>query len=100
MARRSWSVTERRSRPGRVVGIAEGVATAVRRRQREREPRVHLFDVAGAPHALAPSEPGYDELIEVADQVLELTGARPGEPRPRTSSRAAKRSEAADEPAA
>jgi hypothetical protein len=93
-------VTERRPRSGRVVGIAEGVAAAVRRRQREREPRVVLFDAAGAARALAPSAPGYDELLEVAERTLELAGERAREPRPRSSARSSRKSDAADEPAA
>ena len=91
-------MTERRARTGRVVGIAEGVAAAVRRRQREREPRVVLFDGGGASRVIAPSAPGYDELLEVAERMLEPSGpAR--DPRPRSSSRA-ERPDAADEPAA
>jgi hypothetical protein len=65
-------VTERRARSGRVVGIAEGVAAAVRRRQREREPRVVLFDANGASRLVAPSAPGYDELLELADRMIDL----------------------------
>ena len=40
----------RESRKGpiaRAAGIAEGVASAMRRMQREREPRVLLYDEAG-----------------------------------------------------
>jgi hypothetical protein len=70
-------VTERRPRPGRMVGMAEGVAAAVRRRQRDREPRVVVFDRAGAPHLIAPSAPGYDAMLETAESMLELTGERP-----------------------
>lgn len=93
-------MTERRARSGRVVGIAEGVAAAVRRRQREREPRVVLYDAADAPHLVAPSAPGYDELLEVAERMLALSGDSAREPRPRSSSRADRRVERADEPAA
>lgn len=93
-------MTERRTRPGRVVGIAEGVAAAVRRRQREREPRVVLFDVAGVARVVAPSAPGYEELLDVAERMLELAGERTREPRPRSSSRSTRRPDDADEPAA
>lgn len=95
-------MTERRPRTGRVVGIAEGVAAAVRRRQREREPRVVLFDPAGTARVVAPSAPGYDELLDVADEMLALAGERAREPRPRSSSRSGRgrASGAADEPAA
>jgi hypothetical protein len=93
-------MSERRPRSGRVVGIAEGVAAAVRRRQREREPRVVLHDAAGGPRVVAPSAPGYDELLEVAERMLATTGEARREPRPRSSSRSERRSDAADEPAA
>lgn len=93
-------MTERRTRSGRVVGVAEGVAAAVRRRQREREPRVVLFDAVGTSRVVAPSAPGYDELFEVAERMVELAGERTREPRPRSSSRSSRASDAADEPAA
>jgi hypothetical protein len=71
-------VSERR-RSGRVVGIAEGVAATVRRRQREREPRVVLFDATGASWLVAPSAPGYDELLELADRMIAAgEESRPG----------------------
>jgi hypothetical protein len=91
-------MSERRQRSGRVVGIAEGVAVAVRRRQREREPRVVLYDATGAPRLVAPSAPGYDELLEVAERMLTFAGEGKRESRPRSSSRSGRRSEAADEP--
>lgn len=55
--------------------MAEGVAAAVRRRQRERQPRVMLYDTAGAPRTLAPAEPGYDELLETAEAMIDLVTA-------------------------
>jgi hypothetical protein len=93
-------MSDRRPRSGRVVGIAEGVAAAVRRRQREREPRVVVFDSSGAPRIVPPSAPGYDELLDVAERMLALTGDDAREPRPRSSSDADRSSDAADEPAA
>lgn len=64
-------MSDRRARPGRVVGIAESVAAAVRRRQRDREPRVLLIGRTGTAHHVAPSAAGYDELLAVADRMLE-----------------------------
>lgn len=52
--------------------MAEGVAAAVRRRQRERQPRVALYDRSGAPRTLAPAQPGYDELLETAEAMIAL----------------------------
>lgn len=93
-------MNERRPRPGRVVGIAEGVAAAVRRRQREREPRVVLFDEAGASRAIAPSAPGYDDLLEAAGRMFELAGEGARDPRPRSSSGPGRGAGEPDEPAA
>lgn len=59
-----------------MVGLAEGVATAVRRRQREREPRVVLYDGAGSPRLVAPSASGYDELIGAAERMAAEAGGR------------------------
>jgi hypothetical protein len=50
--------------------VAEGVAGAVRRRQRDREPRVVLYTAPGEPRLLAPGAKGYDDLLEVAEQIL------------------------------
>lgn len=58
--------------------MAEGVAAAVRRRQRERQPRVLLYDRSGVPRALAPAEPGYDELLETAEAMIDLAVSREG----------------------
>ncbi|HEV2074997.1 MAG TPA: hypothetical protein VGR10_02050, partial [Thermoleophilaceae bacterium] len=71
-------MTERRGRPGGVVGLAEGVAAAVRRRQREREPRVVVYAPDGAPTVVAPSAPGYDDMLDAAARMLEAM-TEPGE---------------------
>ncbi len=52
--------------------MAEGVAAAVRRRQRERGPRVLIYDPDGRSRSIAPSAPGYDELLGVAHEMVEL----------------------------
>jgi hypothetical protein len=56
--------------------VAEGVAAAVRRRQREREPRVVLYDRSGSGRVVAPAASGYDDLLETAGLMVEL--AAPG----------------------
>lgn len=58
-------------RSPRSSGMAEGVAAAVRRRQRERGPRVLIYDRNGRSRSIAPSAPGYDELINVANEMIE-----------------------------
>jgi hypothetical protein len=74
-------VNERRARAGRVVGIAESVAAAVRRRQRDREPRVLLVAANGTARTVAPSASGYDELLAIADRALELAAGAEMQPR-------------------
>lgn len=81
------------------MGIAEGVAAAVRRRQREREPRVIVLGGGGERRVVAPSAPGYDALLDVADAMLAAGGADSRAPRPRASQRSS-RGTRADEPAA
>ncbi len=56
----------------RATAVAEGVAGAVRRRQREREPRVLLYGAPGDPRLLPPGAKGQDALIDVAERLVEL----------------------------
>lgn len=56
----------------RATAVAEGVAGAMRRRQREREPRVLLYAGPGEPRLLPPGAKGQDELIEIAERLVEL----------------------------
>ena len=63
---------------GRATAVAEGVAAGVRRRQREREPRVLLYARPGEPRILAPGSKGQDRLLEVAEQMVALADAAEG----------------------
>lgn len=56
----------------RATAVAEGLAGAVRRRQRERQPRVLLYAAPGEPRLLAPGAKGHDELLAVAERMAEL----------------------------
>jgi len=62
---------------GRATAVAEGVAAAVRRRQRERGPRVLTYDEAGRARLLAPSARGYDRVLEVAERMVAVMDAEP-----------------------
>ena len=62
---------------GRATGIAEGVAAAMRRRQRSREPRVLVYDQLGHSRLLAPDSPHRDRILDVCDELVELTMPRP-----------------------
>lgn len=55
---------------------AGSVAAAVRRRQNERGPRVAVQDAAGHPRVIAPSAPGYDELLAIAERIVAVVEPR------------------------
>lgn len=57
---------------GRATAVAEGVAAAVRRRQRDREPRVLLYRRPGDPRLLPPGAKGHDEILELAERMVAL----------------------------
>jgi hypothetical protein len=66
---------ERRRGPiGRATGLAEGVAAAVRRAQRDRAPRVLLYDEAGISRTLQPDTAGYDLVLDACERLVELVG--------------------------
>jgi hypothetical protein len=73
---------ERKGPLGRATGIAEGVAAAVRRRQREREPRVLLYDEAGHSRLLRPEAREYGRVLEICDAMVELVSAPADEAAP------------------
>jgi hypothetical protein len=82
----------------RATYVAEGVATAMRRRQRDREPRVLLYRRPGDPRVLAPGAKGQDRVLEVAEQMVELVnGAEPQTRRERRAQRREARAEAKSE---
>jgi hypothetical protein len=72
-------VRERRGTVGRLAGLAEGVAAAGRRRQRERSPRVTLYDAEGDGRLLAPDSAEFNRIVAAAERMLELSdpGRRP-----------------------
>jgi hypothetical protein len=68
-------VRERRGPIGRATGLAEGVANAMRRMARDREPRVLVFDSDGYARLVQPDARGHDRVLEVAEQLVELVDA-------------------------
>lgn len=56
---------------GRVGDIAETLAAGARRRQQAREPKVLLYDERGEPSVLHAGMKGRDELVEIAERMLE-----------------------------
>jgi hypothetical protein len=70
-------VREKRKGPiSRAAGLAEGVAATMRRMQREREPRVLVYDPAGYARLVQPEARGHDRIMEVAGEMLGLVDGR------------------------
>jgi hypothetical protein len=70
-------VKEKRKGPlSRAAGIAEGMAATVRRMQREREPRVLVYDPSGYARLIQPEARGHDRIMEVAEEMLGLVAGR------------------------
>ena len=64
---------ERRGPIGRAVeGVAGGIAGTLRRRQREREPRAVVYDLAGHGRVVAPGSAAHERLVTVAERMVEL----------------------------
>jgi hypothetical protein len=64
-------VKEKRKGPiSRAAGLAEGVAATVRRMQREREPRVLVYDPAGYARLVQPEARGQAHIMEIAEQMV------------------------------
>ena len=59
------------------LGLAEGVANTVRRMQREREPRVLLYDATGYGRLLQPESRGFEQVLAVAQRRVELGASVP-----------------------
>jgi hypothetical protein len=70
-------VKEKRKGPlSRAAGLAEGMAATVRRLQREREPRVLVYDPAGYARLVQPEARGHDRIMEVAEEMLTQVAGR------------------------
>ena len=81
---------EKRKGPiGRAAGIAEGVAATVRRMQREREPRVLVYDETGYARLVQPNGRGYERLLETAEKMITLADEAETEAKSRRGRRAA-----------
>jgi hypothetical protein len=66
-------VKEKRKGPiGRAAGLAEGMANTMRRMQRDREPRVLLYDSTGYARLLQPNARGYESVIAVSERMVRL----------------------------
>jgi hypothetical protein len=80
---------EKRKGPiGRAAELAEGVAATVRRMQREREPRVLVYDETGYARLVQPNGRGHDRLLETAEKMVSLAAAAEAAAKPRRLRRA------------
>jgi hypothetical protein len=81
-------VKEKRKGPiGRAAELAEGVAATVRRLQREREPRVLVYDETGYARLVQPDGRGYERLLETAEMMVALVSQAEAEAKPRIARR-------------
>ena len=68
---------ERKGPLGRATDLAEGMAATMRRMARDREPRVLIYDSAGYARLVQPDARGYDRILDVSEQLLELGAEAP-----------------------
>lgn len=79
---------EKRKGPiGRAAGLAEGVAATVRRLQREREPRVLVYDETGYARLVQPNGRGYERIQETAERMVALVDQAESDAKPRRARR-------------
>jgi hypothetical protein len=87
-------VKDRRKGPiGRAAGLAGGVAATVRRLQREREPRLLVYDETGYARLVQPDGRGYERLLETAEKMVALVSQAEAD----AKSRAVRRMEKAED---
>ena len=73
---------DRRKGPiSRAAGLAENMAATVRRMQREREPRVLVYDPSGYARLLQPEARGHARVMEVAEDMVAHVSAEGEEAR-------------------
>ena len=76
------AVKEKRKGPlSRAAGLAEGMAATVRRMQREREPRVLVYDPAGYARLVQPEARGHERIMEIAEQMVARVEGRESDAR-------------------
>ena len=68
---------EKRKGPlSRAAGIAEGVAATVRRLQRERAPRLLVYDPSGYARLLQAEARGHERIMSLAEDMLAEVAGR------------------------
>ena len=66
-----------REQKGQLARLADTISGTMRRRQRDREPRVLLYDADGLSRRLPPSDDAHSEIVELAGRLVELGNAGP-----------------------
>lgn len=75
---------EKRKGPiGIAADLAQGFSATMRRMQREREPRLLVYDETGYARLVQPDGRGYESLLEAAEQMVALVAAAEAEREPR-----------------
>jgi len=83
-------VKEKRKGPIRkAAGLAEGFAATMRRMQREREPRVLVYDETGYARVVQPEGRGQERLLEISERMVAMVDEAEAEAKPRRIRRAA-----------
>lgn len=73
---------EKRKGPiGIASDLAQGFSATMRRMQREREPRLLVYDETGYARLVQPNGRGYESLLESAEQMIALVEAAEREQR-------------------
>ena len=64
---------EKRKGPISIAGgLVDSVAATVRRMQRDREPRVLMYDATGYARVLQPDARGYETALEVSESMVRV----------------------------
>ena len=66
---------QRKGALGRVGDLAETLAAGAKRRAQAREPRVLVYDEDGEPRVLHAGMKGRDEMVEMAERMVELAAS-------------------------
>lgn len=60
---------------GQFAKLADTITGTMRRRQRDREPRVLVYGADGHPRRVPPSDDVHAEIVDLATRLVELVNA-------------------------
>ena len=70
-----------RERRGQFAKIADTITGSMRRRQRDREPRVIVYGADLRPRLIPPGDEAHGAIVEVAEKLVVLGAGRDDPPR-------------------